>query len=137
MRIEKISLPAAGLFARNLRDSVDGAHAVSRSERLAAFSHPRNPKISKIAFGLDYVGERNFLYFAEKPAASGRTGFAITRNLTRRRWKADSPTTSSGGEWRKDSNDGSFRFLARNPLRPRRWASRQMFGGDFVDGGFV
>jgi len=58
---ENISSPSAGLFARNLRDSVAGAHPVPCLDPLAGFSHPRNPKISRIAFGPDCSGERNVL----------------------------------------------------------------------------
>ena len=58
---------------------------------------------------------------------TGRIGFGFTRNLTRRRGKADGPAkpfwraTASrpvaDGNWR--DRDASFRFLARNPSEAR------------------
>lgn len=70
---EKISSPTAGLVARNLRDSGAGAHPVPCWERSAGFSHPQNPKISRLASAQIAAGEINFLFIhllrpsAERP----------------------------------------------------------------------
>lgn len=58
---EKISSPSAGLLERNLEDSVAGSHLVPCLGVPARFSHPRDPKISKVAIGPNCFGERNFL----------------------------------------------------------------------------
>ena len=133
---EKIDFPSApayqpagrGLLPRNLRASVDGAHPVPSLEPLAGFSHPRNPKISRGSLGPDCSGETNFLqpnmtrsYLPGREAlATGRIGFGFIRNLTSGRWKADGPSESfSEGERRRDSNDGSCRFLRKNPTEAR------------------
>ena len=71
MLMEKISFPSAGLFARNLRDSGYGAHPVLRLERSAGFSHPRNPKISKVSFGPDCSGGKKFSPGQNLPAGGG------------------------------------------------------------------
>ena len=76
--MEKISFPSAGLLARNLGESGDGAHPVPCGNGLAGFSHPRPPKISKVVFGPDGSGERNFLpdisRISPPQAALGRSG---------------------------------------------------------------
>lgn len=53
---------------------------------------------------------------------SGRIGFGVTGNLTRRRWKADGPEAQRYRNWAKGnggriSDGGSLDLPAKNPLR--------------------
>ena len=52
-----------------LKSTVLGAHPVLLLERLAGFSHPRNPKISRTVSALIALEERNFLLRKRIPQA--------------------------------------------------------------------
>ena len=93
----------------------------------AGFSHPRNPGISSTVSALIASGKE---IFSGGGLGEGRIGFGVTRNLTRRRGKADGPPILLWRERRKGlPATAGVDFLQGIRLRPEPEASpKRRFG---------